>query len=67
MSKSMPTINTAVDIPVCTSIEEIKAAKGKDTELQILQASVIRGWLQNKDELDPSLCGHWPKINSNDQ
>ena len=37
-------INTTVDIPICLSIEDIKAAPEEDTELQVLKWYVIRGW-----------------------
>ena len=29
-------------------------------ELQMLQAYIIRGWLQNKDDLEPTLQGYLP-------
>ena len=32
----------------------------EDTKLQMLQAHIIRGWPQNKDELEPSLGVSWP-------
>ena len=38
----------AKDIPVCIPLEDIRNAKGIDTELQMLQTYIIRGWLQNK-------------------
>ena len=48
MSISKHTIHTLVDIPVCTLIEDIRAAVSEDVELQILQAHIIKFWLQNK-------------------
>ena len=49
MSISIHTIGTAVDVPVCMSIEEVKAAMSEDTKLQMIQAEMIRGWPQNID------------------
>ena len=53
-------INTALDVPICTLIEDIRAAVSKDIELQMLQANIIGQWPQNKDELRHSLGGCWP-------
>ena len=60
MNISIYILNTAIDIPICTLIEYIRTAMSKDAELQILQAHIIREWLQSKDELEPSLSGYWP-------
>ena len=60
MSISIHTISTMIDALVCMLIENIRAATSEDAELQILQAHIIRGWPQNKDELQHSLGGHWP-------
>ena len=60
MSINLHAMNPVVDIPVCTSIEDIKAAIIEDTELQMVQAHIIRGWPNNKDELEPSLDRYWP-------
>ena len=60
MSISMHTISRAINILVCISIEDIRTAMSEDKELQMLQSYTIRGWPQNKDELEPSLGGYWP-------
>ena len=60
MSISIHTISTSIEILVCTSIEDIRAAMSEDAELQILQEHIIRGCPQNKDQLEPSLGQYWP-------
>ena len=60
MSISIHTLSTAVDVPVCTLIEDIRAAMKEDAELQILQAHIIKGWPQNKDETESNVGGFWP-------
>ena len=57
---SIHTIRTVVDVPVCTSIEDIRAAASEDAEKQMLQAHIIKGWPQNKDVRVPSLGRYWP-------
>ena len=54
MSISIHTINRVADNPVCTSIEDIRAPVSVDAELKMLQAYIIKGWPQNKDEIEPS-------------
>ena len=44
---------------VCTPIQYIRTAMGMDAKLQMLQMHIIRGWPQNKDDLEPSLSGYW--------
>ena len=46
-------MSTAVDIQVCTLIEDIRATMSKDAELQMLQAHIIKGWSQTKNEKEP--------------
>ena len=60
MSIRIHTFSTAIDILVCTSIEDIRTLVSEDAELQMLQAHIIRGWLQNKAYLEPSLGRYWP-------
>ena len=43
MSINISTISTLVNMPVCTSIEDIHIAKLKDTDLQKLKAYMIEG------------------------
>ena len=59
MCKSIQTRSTVLDIPVCMSKEDTRTATSEDSEMQILWAHIIRGWMQNKDELEPSLGGYW--------
>ena len=60
MSISIHTLSTAVDVLICTSIEDIRTAVSTDAELQMLQTHIIRGWPQNKDDLEPSLGEYQP-------
>ena len=48
MSISIHTFSMAMDVPVCTSIEDFRNVISIDTELQILHEYIIRGWLQEK-------------------
>ena len=52
MNISIHTINTIVDIPIFTSIEDIKVATGDDVELQMLKRYIIRGWPHTKEGVD---------------
>ena len=60
MSISIHTISIEIVVLVCTSREDIRTAMSKDAELQMLKTHIIRGWPQNKDDLEPSLDGYWP-------
>ena len=60
MGISIHTIRTVVDVPISMLIEDSRAAMTKNAELQMLQAHVIREWIQNNDELKPSLGKYWP-------
>ena len=53
MNINIHMINTAVDIPICMSIEDIKSAINKETELQMLKGYIIRGWPHTKNETEP--------------
>ena len=44
MNINIQTISTVVDMPVCTSIEDVKVATSQDAGLQRLGAYTIRGW-----------------------
>ena len=46
MNINIHTLNMAVNVPVCMSVEDIRNAWGTDAELQMLQ-TYARGWLQN--------------------
>ena len=60
MSISINKISTVVDFPICTLIEDIRAAMSEDAELQMPQTHITRGWPQNKDQLQPSFSGYVP-------
>ena len=45
------TIKTVVDIQVYTSIEDTRAAKSTDAELQMLQVHMIKGSPQTNDKI----------------
>ena len=60
MSFSIHTLSKAIDVPVCTLIEDIRTATIEDAELPMLQTHIIRRWPQNKDDLEPSLGGYQP-------
>ena len=53
MNVSGHTINTAVDVPRCTSIEDIKAATKEDLQLQLFKRYKIKGWSHTKEALEP--------------
>ena len=53
-------IKSAVDILICMSKEDIRATTNEDTELQVLNSYIIRGWPHAKDEVDPSVERYWP-------
>ena len=49
MNINIHMISTKVDIPICMSIEHIRAVMNKDAELQILKNYIVRGWPHTKD------------------
>ena len=53
------TLSAAVDVLVCTSIENIRNAMSTDTELQLLQTYISKVWLQNRDNLWPTFGPYW--------
>ena len=55
MNISICTINTTVDIPTSTSIEDIKAATEEDAELQMFKRLIIKGWQHIKNRVEPGL------------
>ena len=60
MNVSIHTIITSVDITICTSIEDIKAATEEDAELQILQMYIITGWPHSRKAVEPGAEKYWP-------
>ena len=59
MNISLHMVNMTVDIPICTSIEDIKAVTDKDVELQMLKAHIIKGWSHTKEGLQPGVEKYW--------
>ena len=51
MNISTHMISTTLDTPKHMSIEDIKAGMNKDTELEMLQWYIIRGFLDTNDEV----------------
>ena len=52
---SVHVISTSVNIPVCTSIEDIQTATHKDADLQKLKSYIIKGWPHKKDKVEQSM------------
>ena len=48
ISINVNAIDTAVDLPVCKSIQDIQEAKARDAHLQELKAYVMQGWQHKK-------------------
>ena len=55
MNINVNTISTAVNMPVCTFIEDIWLARCKDSHLQKLKPYIIHGWPHKKDKLEHSI------------
>ena len=55
MNISIHTINTAVDVPICMSIEDIRMATEEDMELQMLKRYIIRRWPHTREVLGPGV------------
>ena len=60
MNVSIHTISTSVDVPVCTSIEDIKVATGEDAVLQMLQKYIIGGLPHLREVVEPEEEKYWP-------
>ena len=56
----LPAISAVVDIPICTSIEDLQGATSQDLDLQRLKAYIIRGWTHTKDEMQHIIQKCWP-------
>ena len=52
--------STTVYIPICMSMEALRAAMNKDTELQRLKNHIIRGRPQTMDEMKPGVEKYGP-------
>ena len=53
-------ISTSVNIPVCTSIQDIQAATCEDTCLQELKVYIIQAWPHRKGEEIQIRMQYWP-------
>ena len=60
MHVNVPVITMAVDIPMCTSIEDIQAATSQDVDLQMLKVFIIRDWPHTNDKVQNSKHKYWP-------
>ena len=60
MNINIHTLNMAIGILVCTSVEHIRNAMSINVELQMLQTSMTRAWSQNKDDVESTPHTHWP-------
>ena len=60
MNVSGHTINRTVDVPICTFMEDIKAATEEDMELQMLKRYIIGGWPHVKEVVEPRVEKYWP-------
>ena len=54
------TISTATDIPISTSIEDMRSATNGKMELQMLKNYIFRGLLHPKDDVEPDVERYWP-------
>ena len=63
MGINMNTINTSVNLPVCTSIEDLQVVIHEDAHLQELRAYIVQGWSHKKEEVYHSMRQYWPKRN----
>ena len=50
MNVNIHTINTTVDIFICTLIEDIMAVTNEYADLQMLKTYIIKKWPHTKDE-----------------
>ena len=60
MNINVNATSTAVNIQVCTSIEDTQEATQEDTHLQGLKSHIIHGWPHKKDELEHIIPHYWP-------
>ena len=56
----MHAISTTVDIPICTSIEDIQPSTRQDADLQRLKSYIIQGGPHTKDEVQHGLQKYQP-------
>ena len=60
LSINVITINTTVDLLVCTSIQNIQEVTAQDAHLQDLKAYIIHGWKYKKDGMAQDIQKYWP-------
>ena len=60
MHVNMNALSTAAGIPICTSMQDIKAATSQDVDLQKLSVYIIRGWPHTNDEVQHCIQKCWP-------
>ena len=59
MNANLHAIRSAVDIPISTSIEDIKAETSQDADMQRLQSYILQGWPHTIDEAEHSIQNYW--------
>ena len=52
--------NTTVDLPVCTSINNIQEATARDSDLQEFKAYIMQGWPYKKEGVAQDIQRYWP-------
>ena len=60
MNISIHTITRTVNIPICMSKEDIKAAREEDAEFEMLRRYTIRGMPHTKDAVELGVERNWP-------
>ena len=58
--KNVNMMETAVDLPVYTSVYTIHEAAAIDAHLQELKAYIIKGWLHKKEDVAQGIQKYWP-------
>ena len=53
-------ISTSVDIPTCTSLEDMQAATSKDAALQRLKSYIIQGLPHYREKVQHGMQKYWP-------
>ena len=59
MDVSIHTISTPVEVPVCTSIKDIKSATKEDGELQMLKRYIIGRWPDSRETVKTGAEKYW--------
>ena len=60
LSINVNTINTTVELPMCTSIQDIQEAAAQDVHLQDLKTYISHGCQHKEDDITPDMQKYWP-------